>query len=130
MSPAVGRDGHRLTHSTTAPNGAPPSGGRDSFLNYFFGKENGNTQQLPGQSAAGAMLSGSGSRHVSQNLEPSIGASFRRGDTTIARGMSDPPAPVFEEQGDMMLDTAFVSYEFLKAKHCDQGNILNISIAA
>ena len=80
MSPAVGREGHRLTHSITAPNGAPPSGGRDSFLNYFFGKENGGNAypgQLPGQSSAGAMAPGS--RHVSQNLEPSISASFRRG---------------------------------------------------
>ena len=91
MSPAVGRDGHRLNnHSTSSAGygsgagagyGAPPSGGRDSFLNYFFGKENGGAPgmgALPGQSVAGAMPN---SRHVSQNIEPSIGASFRRGDT-------------------------------------------------
>ncbi|KAF7186951.1 Dynamin-related protein DNM1 [Pseudocercospora fuligena] len=80
MSPAVGRDGHRLTHSTSVPNGAP-SGGRDSFLNYFFGKENGSTTgPLPGQSSG--FPGGTGpSRHVSQNIEPNITASFRRGDT-------------------------------------------------
>ncbi|KXT17772.1 hypothetical protein AC579_3611 [Pseudocercospora musae] len=80
MSPAVGRDGHRLTHSTSVPNGAP-SGGRDSFLNYFFGKENGpTTGPLPGQSLG--LPGGAGpSRHVSQNIEPNITASFRRGDT-------------------------------------------------
>ena len=54
MSPAVGRDGNRLAHAVSAPNGGPPSGGRDSFLNYFFGKENGaRDASMPGQSAAG-----------------------------------------------------------------------------
>ena len=89
MSPAVGRDGHRLTHSITAPNGVP-SGGRDSFLNYFFGKDGvkESAQGLPGQSAAGAMPGQIASRHVSQNLEPSISGSFRRGND--ARLMSAP----------------------------------------
>ncbi|KJY00017.1 dynamin GTPase Dnm1 like protein [Zymoseptoria brevis] len=75
MSPAVGRDGHRLGgHQASPSNGA--NAGRDSFLNYFFGKENGaNASALPGQAAAGS------TRHVSQNNEPSISASFRRGDT-------------------------------------------------
>ncbi|KAK3722176.1 Dynamin-related GTPase protein [Vermiconidia calcicola] len=94
MSPAVGRDGHRLTHSVNAPNGVPAGGGgRDSFLNYFFGKENGGlpiNAQLPGQSAAG-QLTGTGSRHVSQNLEPSITASFRRPDTQRPLSVPEPP---------------------------------------
>jgi dynamin 1-like protein len=100
MSPAVGRDGHRLTQSMTAPNGAAGSG-RDSFLNYFFGKENGNSSSaLPGASAAGSLPGGS--RHVSQNIEPSISTSLRRGDT---RALS-MPEPVEE---DTLLDTGFVS---------------------
>ena len=94
MSPAIGRDGHRLSHSISAPNGAPPpaGGGRDSFLNYFFGKENGSAGMggaLPGQSAAGALSS---SRHVSQNVEPSISASFRRPDTRLPMGIAEVPA--------------------------------------
>lgn len=96
MSPAVGRDGHKISHSTGMTNGTAPSG-RDSFLNYFFGKENGAREgALPGQSAAGAMAmtpggtGGHSSRHVSQNVEPSIAASFRRGE---ARAMSMPPEP-------------------------------------
>lgn len=114
MSPAIGRDGHRLGHPVSAPNGAPPpSGGRDSFLNYFFGKENGaSTGALPGQSAAGAMpgMPGGG-RHVSQNIEPSIAASFRRGDNRPVSvpevvhdeyaedtGLDDPSGPALTER--------------------------------
>lgn len=88
MSPAVGRDGHRLGHTTNAPNGA--SGGRDSFLNYFFGKENGPSQgALPGHNTAALP----GNRHVSQNIEPSITASFRRQDPRAVT----QPEPVTEE---------------------------------
>jgi dynamin 1-like protein len=47
---------------------------RDSFLNYFFGKDGTPTHPNP-------MESRPGSRHVSQNIEPSIAHSFRRGDT-------------------------------------------------
>lgn len=115
MSPAIGRDGHRLTHAISAPNGAP-SGGRDSFLNYFFGKENGITNaSLPGQSAAGTMpgLEGGplrhGSRHVSQNIEPSIAASFRRGDTRPGSMLSEPPVPNLTVEEFEGMDTGFVS---------------------
>lgn len=77
MSPAVSKEAHRLSHAISAPSGAP-SGGKDSFLNYFFGKENGMSQ---GPLPAAQNVSGMTSRHVSQNIEPSISASFRRGDT-------------------------------------------------
>lgn len=88
MSPAVGRDGHRFGHANSAPNGVP-NGGRDSFLNYFFGKENGTSAgALPGQGSERSLPGHGGSRHVSQNIEPSISASFRRGDTR--------PPPVVE----------------------------------
>lgn len=102
MSPAIGRDGHRLGHASAGSGGASvPSGGRDSFLNYFFGKENGGLSSgMPGQSAAGAMP-GMGpmgsSRHVSQNIEPSIAASFRRGDT---RPSSMPAEFAVEESNE------------------------------
>lgn len=88
MSPAIGRDGHRLGHSANPSNGAASTGGgKDSFLNYFFGKENGGAASaLPGQSASNTMMS----RHVSQNIEPSISASFRRGDTR-------PPVPIIQD---------------------------------
>lgn len=111
MSPAVGRDGHRLTHSVTAPNGTAAPSGKDSFLNYFFGKENGvRDAGLPGQSAAGAMqgIGGSASRHVSQNLEPSIAASFRRGDTRPVSMPEPPVAGLTVEEMDAQ-DLGFVS---------------------
>ncbi|EMC93276.1 hypothetical protein BAUCODRAFT_36952 [Baudoinia panamericana UAMH 10762] len=99
-SPAVSRDGYPLRHAVTAPgSAADANGGRDSFLNYFFGKENGlPNNPLPGQSLAGVMpgMPG-GSRHVSQNIEPSIAASFRRGDT---RPASMPEMPVDESVED------------------------------
>ncbi|KAM0705529.1 hypothetical protein Q7P35_006888 [Cladosporium inversicolor] len=64
--------------------------GKDSFLNYFFGKENGpSSGPLPQHSAIT-----SASRHVSQNIEPSISASFRRGDTRTA----SLPEPVADEE--------------------------------
>ena len=91
MSPAIGRDGHRLGHSASMPNGAGAGAGKDSFLNYFFGKENGpSSGPLPHQSAITST-----SRHVSQNLEPSISASFRRGDTSRT---TSAPEPITEDE--------------------------------
>ena len=113
MSPAVGRDGHRLTQSVTAPNGIP-SGGRDSFLNYFFGKENGSREigngPLPGQSSAGVLRDpyshiASASRHVSQHIEPTMSGSFRREER---RPLSMPMEPVSYEDNEGA-DFAYVS---------------------
>jgi dynamin 1-like protein len=88
MSPAVGRmlNGHGSVSS--ALNGSrnrspPPLGGagsaRDSFLNYFFGKD-GPPSGVP-LTPNTAMESRPGSRHVSQHIEPSFAQSIRRGDT-------------------------------------------------
>ncbi|KAL8730605.1 MAG: hypothetical protein Q9166_003918 [cf. Caloplaca sp. 2 TL-2023] len=96
MSPAVSR-GHDngYANNITNLNGSPPrfNGGaaagstRDSFLNYFFGKEGG----LPSGVAAGAnavggtaaAAAGMGHRHVSHSAEPSFSQSIRRGDNRI-----------------------------------------------
>ena len=100
MSPAIGRDGHRLGHSASMPNGAGAGAGKDSFLNYFFGKENGpSSGPLPHQSAITST-----SRHVSQNLEPSISASFRRGDTSRT---TSAPEPITEDEPEE--NSGFVS---------------------
>ncbi|ORY05061.1 dynamin-1 [Clohesyomyces aquaticus] len=90
MSPAVGR---LLNGGINIPGGGlngnrnrspPPLGGngsaRDSFLNYFFGKD-GQPPLSPAPSTQSALDNRPGSRHVSQNIEPSIAGSFRRGDT-------------------------------------------------
>ena len=98
MSPAVGRateNGHG--GMSTLPNGgrssSPPrfgsvaaGGTRDSFLNYFFGKEGG----LPSSAGSGSIAVGGtaaaaamGNRHVSHNAEPSFSQSIRRGDNRL-----------------------------------------------
>jgi dynamin 1-like protein len=108
MSPAVGRlmnGSHnsvsgQLSSRTRSP---PPMGGagsgRDGFLNYFFGKEGGAAHANP----ASALDNRPGSRHVSQNIEPSFAQSIRRGDTkqpTHAREIfqddDEPASPVQE----------------------------------
>ena len=72
MSPAVGRireNGHSFSQ---------PAATKDSFLNYFFGKDGaGHTQgPLPGASAS--------QRHVSHSIEASISQSIRRPDHSFA----------------------------------------------
>ncbi|KZF23823.1 dynamin-1 [Xylona heveae TC161] len=93
MSPAVGR-GFENGHSSIAAslNGNQGTGSaKDSFLNYFFGKD-GSGIATPTGNAASTML---GQRHVSNHLEPSIAQSIRRGETKIER-----PAPVQAVQDD------------------------------
>ena len=76
MSPAVGRE-RENGHGGISGNLAGGQGNgtaKDSFLNYFFGKEGG----LP---AAGPPLpqpAQGGSRHVSHSIEPSFSQSIRR----------------------------------------------------
>jgi dynamin 1-like protein len=88
MSPAVGRlmNGSHSLSGALSGNRArspPPLGGngsaRDSFLNYFFGKDGG----LPSSTTptSQALDNRPGSRHVSQHSEPSFAQSIRRGDT-------------------------------------------------
>lgn len=69
MSPAVARDrenGQSFNHG--------PGTARDSFLNYFFGKDGGLQSQSPLPQSA----SMGSTRHVSHSLEPSISQSIRR----------------------------------------------------
>ena len=95
-SPVVGRatENGMSAVMNGARTGSPPRFGnpaqgnaRDSFLNYFFGKEgglpaSGNSQNaaVGGTAAAAAM----GNRHVSHNIEPSFSQSIRRGDNRIS----------------------------------------------
>lgn len=97
MSPAIGRTMLNGTHGIVGALNGPRSGSptrlsaqggpgstRDSFLNYFFGKEGqmpaGSHPSAPGNAA---YPDRPGSRHVSQNIEPSFAASIRRGDTRV-----------------------------------------------
>ena len=64
---------------------------KDSFLNYFFGKEGGlpaagrggMDSAPPGMVSAPNLIERPGSRHVSNHIEPSISASLRRGDNRV-----------------------------------------------
>ena len=75
---------------------------RDSFLNYFFGKDG-----TPYQATQGV-----GGRHVSQNSEPSIAQSIRPGDDKLAlrpvSGREDDDAaqtPILGDVGSQLVST-------------------------
>ncbi|KAK5944196.1 Dynamin- GTPase protein [Knufia obscura] len=87
MSPAVARvreNGQSFSQS----------GPRDSFLNYFFGKDGAGMSQGPLPQPASA-----GPRHVSHHVEPSISQSIRRPDHSMDMARSPraaaPPLPSF-----------------------------------
>ncbi|KHN98545.1 dynamin-2 [Metarhizium album ARSEF 1941] len=90
LSPAVHENAHGSL--AAAVNGIRPNspsrvngqalGARDTFLNYFFGKDGAALQSaLPGSSA-------NPGRHISQSSEPSISQSIRREERVALR-----PAP-------------------------------------
>lgn len=121
MSPAVGRhgeNGHAIAATmngvrSTSPQrfaGTAPGTSRDSFLNYFFGKEGG----LPSSgtaNAAGGLPSASsmGNRHVSSHIEPSFSQSIRRGDNRIAERITPlpPPSHASDDYGNRDYDHDF-----------------------
>ncbi|KIW22199.1 uncharacterized protein PV07_12110 [Cladophialophora immunda] len=91
MSPAVTRERENGIGSISAAAGSAGAA-RDSFLNYFFGKEGG----LPGASLQGspAVVPSSASvaqRHVSHSVDPSFAQSMRRMD----RGSFTDRSPVY-----------------------------------
>jgi dynamin 1-like protein len=91
MSPAVARERENGLGSITAT-AASTGAARDSFLNYFFGKENG----LPGAALPGspAIVPSSASvahRHASHSTDPSFSQSIRR----MERGSFTDRSPVY-----------------------------------
>lgn len=96
MSPAVGRaTPSGITSALNGARGASPprfqqaGSTKDSFLNYFFGKEGG--LPMPNTPPTPILDTRPGSRHVSQNQEPSFAGSLRRGDNRML-----DRAPIFE----------------------------------
>ncbi|KIW14721.1 hypothetical protein PV08_07505 [Exophiala spinifera] len=87
MSPAVARERENGFGSISAAAGGT-GGARDSFLNYFFGKENGLQSGLPSMPPTNSSAT---SRHVSHNVEPSFSQSIRRSD----RGSFTDRSPAF-----------------------------------
>jgi len=90
---------------------------KDGFLNYFFGKDGGGPQGAPGLSPSTPSLpERPGSRHVSQNIEPSFAGSLRRGDPRAPdRSVTD--ASTVDEQEFMVsgreYDSPFVSHTYI-----------------
>ncbi len=126
MSPVVrGHENGGGSHIASALNGvvrgasptrstAGGSGGgvaRDSFLNYFFGKEGG-----PSGSGAGVsnnISSAAGShRHVSQHVEPSFAQSIRRGDNSRVVGMDRQPTAPSHHDLESNYDLAPVEQDY------------------
>lgn len=86
MSPAVARDRENGIGSISAAQGAGAA--RDSFLNYFFGKDGG----LPsGNLPAAPSGSNSTLRHASHSAEPSFSQSIRR----MERGSFTDRSPAY-----------------------------------
>lgn len=125
MSPAVGRTGDHV-HGGIATNlnggrsrspqrlaGAATGNTRDSFLNYFFGKEGGlpaaggmGSGAVGGTAAAAAM----GNRHVSHNAEPSFSQSIRRGENRLMERAS--PMQMQYSQDDYETSKSNRDYEY------------------
>ena len=126
MSPAVGRHGENGHGMTATMNGARPGsptriGGsgqgstRDSFLNYFFGKEGGLPSAGVLSSTGNTASSTVGHRHVSNNSEPSFSQSIRRGDNRVVERASPiaPPSYTSDDygRGDYDYESQYVSQE-------------------
>lgn len=109
MSPAVGRlmngSHNSISGQLNNRNRSPPAGTnpRDGFLNYFFGKDGGAAHN-----PSLTLDNRPGSRHVSQNIEPSFAQSIRRGDPKAPSPMvpsfnmdddDEPTSPIQEIQG-------------------------------
>lgn len=86
MSPAAAHDGHGSlaaavngvrSQSPSRLNGQGLGGAKDTFLNYFFGKEGLSPAQSPGGLPNG--------RHVSHHNEPNFSSSLRREEKVVIR---------------------------------------------
>ena len=123
MSPAVGRENGHSVHSAlnNGRSGSPPrypgaSSGtaRDSFLNYFFGKEGG----LPASGGSGSNLGGTAAaaamqtRHVSHNAEPSFSQSIRRGGDKVVEKSSPMQQQFSQDDYDMPRSAIIRDYEY------------------
>lgn len=69
----------------TSPHRIGGGNAKDSFLNYFFGKDGGMPGGTGTSNTIGSIsaTAGTGHRHVSHHVEPSFSQSIRRGDNRI-----------------------------------------------
>ena len=94
MSPAVGRDRENGHHMSSSFGGQQAGGARDSFLNYFFGKEGNLPAAGPPQPSSMA------SRRVSHPVEPSFSESIRRTERANFNQIHSPALPAFPSGQD------------------------------
>ncbi|KAH8593328.1 Dynamin central region-domain-containing protein [Bisporella sp. PMI_857] len=153
MSPAIrqnGTSGIMSTMNGVGRSGSPPrfngqaaGGARDSFLNYFFGKEGG----LPTGGTGQALQNPNLGRHVSQSQEPSFSQSIRRQDErTVHRTPAqqskeddyalgkaqrdyDYNSPFGESQEPALTDREAMETELIRALISSYFNIVRESIA-
>ena len=127
MSPAVARgieNGHSSLNTTlNGRSSSPPrfdrgtgaGNTRDSFLNYFFGKEGGLPSTAAGagvNASATAAAAGIGTRHVSHNAEPSFSQSIRRGANRHTERSSPLPPQYSHDDYDVpMPSNPYIDYE-------------------
>jgi dynamin 1-like protein len=90
MSPAVANGANGRSASPTRF-GAAAQSSRESFLNYFFGKDGGLS--APSAQATNQTNTSLTNRHVSQNIEPTFSQSIRRGDNRPSSVSSHVPPP-------------------------------------
>ncbi|KAK3167145.1 hypothetical protein OEA41_010271 [Lepraria neglecta] len=124
ISPAIGRGAENGHHSIAANmNGRPGSpprfdrgagagSTRDSFLNYFFGKE-GGLPSAGGLNAVGgtAAAAAAGNRHVSHNAEPSFSQSIRRGNNRHNERSSPMQPQYSQDEYDMNTGRDYNDYD-------------------
>lgn len=128
-SPAIRQNGNGSISSTlnglrpgSPPrfNGQATGGARDSFLNYFFGKDGG----MPGGAGAGQSASSANpnlGRHVSQSTEPTFSQSIRRQEDrphrTPAQQAQEDDYQLGRVQRDYDYNSPFVSKT--SSIHCE-----------
>ena len=125
-SPAVGRTTENGIAGALNGNNAGQGPSRDSFLNYFFGKD-GNSPMSSSTTAAvgGTAAAAVGNRHVSHNAQPSFSQSIRCGDHRLVdRGIAvQTPYSQSQMHGyddyngkrDNTYDSQFVCFPSLKS---------------
>ncbi|KAH6845178.1 Dynamin central region-domain-containing protein [Chaetomium sp. MPI-CAGE-AT-0009] len=115
-------------------NGQGIGGTKDSFLNYFFGKDG---AIVPGSTPPNANIG----RHVSQSVEPTFSQSMRRPEEKALRSPAPPPIRVddnldFSKGNDFinnsepaMTDREAMETELIRALISSYFNIVRESIA-
>lgn len=137
MSPAARENGNSSITATMngVRSGSPPrfngqaaGGAKDSFLNYFFGKEGGLPAGGSGVGQGSSSHNPNLGRHVSQSTEPSFSQSIRRQEDRVHRNPAQQQREDDYELGraqrDYDYNSPFVSTSMIDINNANfvQGN--------